>query len=1082
VSSSSNQTPRGVADHLVAARVRFAADWRAGHNPSLEDVLAAAEPADRDGLFRVLLKIEVEHRTRAGESLGTSAFKKRFPDYAAAVMEVFRQLANNRGAVVGDTSVASESVPGSGGSSAVRRPAGIVVDRRPVLLGRFELVELLGEGAFGTVFRARDPHLDREVAVKVPRDALATPADKERFLREAKAAATIQHPNVCPIFEAGQDGDRLYIVMAMIAGKSLSAMLKERKEPMPQRQAAQIARKLALALDAAHQKGVIHRDLKPANIMFDRDRKDVVVMDFGLARRTTAGDVELTGSGLILGTPAYMAPEQARGDSRAVGPAADIYALGTILYEMLAGRRPFPGSVGEVIGQILHVEPDPPSKVRPGIDPRLESACLKAIAKDPAARFGSMREFAATLSECLKSLATAAAEETVGVRESIATDARPVSPGRFRRMPRRVWAAAGGLAGFLLVAGIIFFARTPTGRDPRFKVEEVKTPEPPADPKPPAIAKPQTDPAATWFQTTASAPAATPPKVADEFVQIFNGKDLTGWEKDEARNGASWDAEDGCLCCSGSGRAHLGTVRSDYRDVRVRVEAKITGNGLCGVNIRAPLDVSNPGGYRACIGTIARSQAQTGSLFLRPQAPVVKVMEVSVTAGEWFTMEFAVVGQHCTTKVNDRVVAEYEDGESLYNSGRITLDNVRAGILIRKFEVKELPPATVTAPADNPKPAEPVTPAKPIGKSNDPDREAAELVIDLGGSVAIEGHPDWYGTGGLPKANLPAERFRVTHIGVGNKPGVLREEHFILFAKLDGLKWLHLEGSPFAAAGLARIATCKTLEDLRLDGSNFDDADLAPFARHPALYSLDLAYNPVTDAVVDTLRTVKKLSSLRLTGVKTADAILEQLAGAGIPLATIDLSQSSVTDRGFQHLARFAALRVVVASETKITSAGLAALVKLPIQDLDLSHTAVSDAGVPYLKKLAKLQSINLSGTKLTDVGMDQFLRSGLSLTDLAIAIPTITDRGVFAIDHISTLQSLDITETKVTDASAARLARIPGLVSLRAEKTGLTNAAVPQLKKLTKLRSLNLTGTKIGGQPLQDLLKALPECQLEEP
>src|SRR5262249_25731210 len=148
-------------------------------------------------------------------------------------------------------------------------------------------------------------------------------------------------------------------------------------------QAAIIVRKLALALDAAHKKGVVHRDLKPANVMFDKERKDLVVMDFGLARKQVAGAVRDTQTGIVMGTPAYMSPEQARGDAKDVGPEGDIFSLGIIMYELLTGTRPFSGTAHEVIGQILLLDPEPPGERRPGVNPQLEAICLKALAKDP---------------------------------------------------------------------------------------------------------------------------------------------------------------------------------------------------------------------------------------------------------------------------------------------------------------------------------------------------------------------------------------------------------------------------------------------------------------------------------------------------------------------------------------------------------------------------------------------------------------------------------------------------------------------------------------------------------------------------
>ena len=193
------------------------------------------------------------------------------------------------------------------------------------------------------------------------------------------------HPNFCPIFDIGEADGVPFLTMAFIEGKTLAETI-ERNPGCPLRHAAAVARKLAVALSELHQQGIVHRDLKPANIMVDA-RGDLILMDFGLARWYEGFNSAFTPTGAIIGTPAYMSPEQADGNSKAVGPRSDIYSLGVILYELLTGRRPFEGPVTKVLGLIACAEPAPPATYRPDIDPALESICLKAMAKNPNIRY-----------------------------------------------------------------------------------------------------------------------------------------------------------------------------------------------------------------------------------------------------------------------------------------------------------------------------------------------------------------------------------------------------------------------------------------------------------------------------------------------------------------------------------------------------------------------------------------------------------------------------------------------------------------------------------------------------------------------
>tara|TARA_R110002111_G_scaffold168038_1_gene233770 strand:- start:28136 stop:31033 length:2898 start_codon:yes stop_codon:yes gene_type:complete len=269
--------------------------------------------------------------------------------------------------------------------------------------GRYMIEKTLGEGAMGAVYLAHDTELERRVALKVPKIDGTDSVEMllERFYREARAAATLHHRGICPVYDVGNQDGVSYIAMAYIAGTPLSSCISGGKI-RSLRNIGVVVRKLALALESAHQKGVIHRDLKPANIMLDEDNEPVI-MDFGLARQLDKDDAaRLTVAGMIMGSPAYMSPEQVSGDIDSVGPQSDIYNLGVILYELLTGRVPFEGPAVALIGQIIAANPVLPSKYAQKIDPELEAICLKMMAKKKADRYQSMQAVVDALTAYLK--------------------------------------------------------------------------------------------------------------------------------------------------------------------------------------------------------------------------------------------------------------------------------------------------------------------------------------------------------------------------------------------------------------------------------------------------------------------------------------------------------------------------------------------------------------------------------------------------------------------------------------------------------------------------------------------------------
>lgn len=375
------------------------------------------------------------------------------------------------------------------------------------LLNRYRIGALIGSGGMADVYKAYDLKLKREVAVKALVAHLARETSAvQRFRREAETAAGLKHPNIVTIYDVGKSGNLHFIVMDLLPGQTLNQLIKKTGS-LPLQQVTSIVSQVASALDYAHSQGVVHRDIKPSNIILD-STGHVTLTDFGIVK--AADGTRFTTTGATLGTPEYMSPEQV--ENKAISPASDIYSLGIVVYEMLAGKTPFTGTTPHVLHAHVYEEPPDIGRLTPRLPAAVVGIVKRALAKNPRQRYRTAGEMATALAGAIRGV-----PEPPTVRERVLSE-RPtvVAPPVRRGLP--VWALTGGGAGIILLILIIAFSALEKGPATPGGAAVVPTATFTASPTDTPIPPPKATATFTPTATSTSTPTATPTSTSTPMI------------------------------------------------------------------------------------------------------------------------------------------------------------------------------------------------------------------------------------------------------------------------------------------------------------------------------------------------------------------------------------------------------------------------------------------------------------------------------------------------------------------------------------------------------------------------------------
>jgi len=891
-------------------------------------------------------------------------------------------------------------VPQLGGKSNVEKDGAALIGQ----FGRYRIIRALGKGAMGTVYLAEDTQIGRQIALKTPHFTEdPTGEQKERFFREARAAGKLRHPHICPVHDFGQTDGKHFITMAYIEGRPLSALV-HRERPQNERQILIVIRKLALALQEAHDHGIVHRDLKPSNIMVDM-KDEPIIMDFGLAQQPRSDeDARLTQTGIAIGTPAFMSPEQVEGDAAKIGPPTDQYSLGVILYELLTGRLPFSGSIVAVMKQIVSKMPTPPSQLRPNLDPRVEAVCLRMMAKTPSDRFPSMTAVADALATILENPAKPKSGEPGGppgtdethTRETVPAYAPAASLAR-----DKVQEDQGSTRTLKALTPMAIGDNNPTSTDDSPRHQRRRFP---------------------WIILALGVAAVS---VMAAVIVIHLGKtavviDIQDLGVDVAVNGTT-----------------LTVIGPDKQSIKVEPGEQSLKITYAGVETITKSFSLARGDKKAVTVSLADAKliAKLGNEILAERdiksastGPAVKVLQPP--PDEQKRVALTAPG----SSDPDRTAAEWV----LSVGGIITIDD--GGRALEMKVANKLPAAAFLLTDVSFGDVDKVTDAGLACL-----KDCRNLTtLSLWGCTQVSDAGLVYFKDCRNLMSLIVNSRKVTDAGLA------------YFKDCKNLTSLQLtDATNVSDAGMAYFKNRKNLKTLVLNnGTNVSDAGLVCFKDCKNLTFLVLNGRDVTDAGLDYFKDCKNLTFLYLGGTQASDVGLAHFRDCK-NITSLDLIGTQVTDAGLDYFRGCKNLEAINLQNTKVTGASLARLKDWPkLTNLCLANQPVSNADMAYLKDAKHLTQLDLVDPAISDAGLVH-LKHCETLTALNIGTEGITDAGMANLKILTNLESLRLYNTRVSDAGLQQLVDLrkltsvdlKGSKSVTAEGVKMLAAAIPKCK-----------------------------------